>query len=264
MFRKGAPLAQAPRIVKGARGSPAAEPIDLRAARFLTITWRSLCFPPAFAPTLPRSALPFDLPPPVPTLEFTVSSHGMAKGISQADGPQAFPKFSLKSKGFQVGAQWKNLSPKVAGGEAQLFAGWSGKAAGFTLAGGVAYRILTDSMIATGNGQGWELNASVARKFGPLGFRVMGLWNRDDYGPVGPSLYIEGGPSLALPSGFSVSAAVGHRGRRGGVDYTSFNAGVSKTLVKKLILDLRYYDTDRNALGYVYAARAVGSVKMIF
>jgi uncharacterized protein (TIGR02001 family) len=208
--------------------------------------------------------LPFDLPPPVPALEFTLSSHGMAKGISQADGPQVFPKFSLKSKGFSAGAQWKNVSRTLGGGEAQLFAGWSGKAAGFTLGGGVAYRIITDPRIVTANSQSWELNASVARKFGPVGFRVWGLWDRDDYGPVGPSLYIEGGPSLALPKGFSVSAAVGHRGRRGGADYTSFNAGVSKTLAKKMTLDLRYYDTDRNALGYVYAARAVGSVKMAF
>ena len=208
--------------------------------------------------------MPFDLPPPVPALEFTLSSHGMAKGISQADGPQVFPKFSLKSKGFQAGAQWKNISPKVAGGEAQLFAGWSGKSAGFTLAGGVAYRILTDPRIAAGNSQGWELNASLARKFGPLGLRVLGLWNRDDYGPVGPSLYVEGGPSLALPKGFSVSAAVGHRGRRSGVDYTSFNAGLSKIVAKKMTLDLRYYDTDRGELGYVYAARLVGAVKVAF
>jgi hypothetical protein len=208
--------------------------------------------------------LPFDLPPPVPVLEFTLSSHGMAKGLSQADGPQAFPKFTLKSGAFQAGAQWKNVSRTLGGGEAQLFVGWSGKAAGFTLGGGAAYRIITDPRIATGNSQGWEFNASVARKFGPLGLRAFALYNRDDYGPVGPSLYVEGGPGLALPKGFSVSAAVGHRGRRGGADYTSFNAGVSKTLVKKLILDLRYYDTDRNELGYVYAARAVGSVKMTF
>jgi uncharacterized protein (TIGR02001 family) len=197
-------------------------------------------------------------------LEFTLSSHGMSKGISQSDGPQAFPKFTLKSGIFQAGAQWKNISHTSGGGEAQLFAGVSGKLAGFTLAGGAAYRFITDSRIASGNSGSWEFNASAARKFGPLGLRALALYAPDDFGAVGPSLYVEGGPSLTLPDGFSVSAAVGHRGRRGGADYTSFNAGVSKVVAKKMTLDLRYYDTDRNELGYVYAARAVGSVKVTF
>jgi hypothetical protein len=218
---------------------------------------------PVFSPSK-GCAVPFDLPPPVPALEVTLSSHGMSKGISQADGPQIFPKFSLKSGGFQAGAQWKNFSLATAGGEAQLFAGWSGKAAGFTLAGGVAYRILTDPRIVAGNRNSWEFNASVARKFGPLGLRVWGLYAPDDYGLVGHSLYVEGGPSLALPDGFSVSAAVGRRDRRSAADYTSFNAGVNKTVAKKMTLDLRYYDTDRHELGYVYAARLVGSVKVAF
>lgn len=208
--------------------------------------------------------MPLDLPPPVPVLEFTLSSHGMSKGISQADGPQVFPRLSVKSGGFEAGAQWKNVSQTSGGGEAQLFAGWSGKAAGFTLAGGAAYRFITDSRITTGNSGSWEFNASAVRRFGPLGLRLAALYTPDDYGAAGRSLYVEGGPSLALPQGFSVSAAVGRRDRRGGADYTSFNAGVSKTVAKKMTLDLRYYDTDRNELGYVYAARAVGSVKVTF
>ena len=59
-----------------------------------------------------------------------------------------------------------------------------------------------------------------------------------------------------------MSANIGHRSRVAGVDYTSFNAGISKTLYKKATFELRYYDTTQSRRGEIYHGRLVLSGKL--
>lgn len=209
--------------------------------------------------------MPFALPPPVPAFDLTLATHGMSKGISQTDGPQAIPRISLKSGGFQAGALWKNVKSGQGAGEAQLFVGWSGKAAGFDVGAMAAHKTETGITNRKADNSSWEFTGTAARKFSKtFGFKATVIYSPDDLGAAKRSLYAEAGPTLALPQGFSASAAIGRRDRVGAPNYTSYNVGMTKTVANRMTLDVRYYDTDRHELGDVYAARLVGSVRLAF
>ncbi len=106
-----------------------------------------------------------------------------------------------------------------------------------------------------------ELNGSVAPKWGKFGVRVSAVYSPDDFGSSGPSLYVEGGASYDVGESLRVSANVGRRERFGSPDYTSFNAGVSKTL-GKLTFDARYHGTAQGELGEPYRGRMVVSGRL--
>lgn len=200
------------------------------------------------------------LPPIVPAFEITVASQGMSKGTLQSEGAQFILRASLKIKQFQLGAQWKNVTSSSAKGEALLFGGWSGKGAGLDLNASLAYKILT-STSGSGNRKSWEMTSGVARKFGKVGLKASAIYSPDDFGATNSSFYVEGGPSLDLPSKLKASANIGHRWRKNNRDYTSFNAGLARALGKNLTLDVRYYDTDKGEFGETFDNRVVVSVK---
>lgn len=209
--------------------------------------------------------MPFHLPPPVPAFDLTLATHGMSKGISQSKGPQAIARISLKSSGFQAGGLWKNVTSTQGTGEAQLFVGWSGKAATFNVGALVTHRMVTGITDHKADNLSWEFAGTAARKFGKtFGFKSSVIYSPDDLGAAKRSVYAEAGPTVALPQGFSASAAVGHRERIGAPDYTSYNFGLSKTVAKRMTADVRYYRTNRHELSDVYSARLVGSVKLAF
>ena len=204
----------------------------------------------------------WDLPPADPGIEVVIATRGMSKGLAQTDGPQAIIKPFVRFDWLQLGGQWKNVTSSNAEGEVSVFANVSKKVGTLQLSGGIAYKVLTSAPPNT-DSHSIELSAGASRKFGPVTARVNLVYTPDDLGSARESIYIEGGPSVQLPKGWSLSAAVGRRHREGGADYTAFNAGVSKT-VKALQLDLRYYDTAQSHLGEVYRARVVGSVRLTF
>jgi hypothetical protein len=201
-------------------------------------------------------------PPVVPAFELSVASQGMSKGILQSDGAQFIIRPSLKARGFQLGAQWKNISTNSAKGEASVIGGWSGKAGGFDLGGSLAYKMLT-SAEGSGNRRSWEAAARLSRKFAKLGLSGSAVYSPDDLGSTRQSLYVEGGPSLDLPARFRFSANLGHRWRDDSPNYTSFNIGISRPVLKVLTADVRLYDTDRGELGRTYERRLVGSVRLV-
>jgi len=203
----------------------------------------------------------FALPPFDPGIEISVASHGMSKGVSQTDHEQYIPKVFVVRGALQAGAQWKNVTQSGASGEFSAFVSANHRFGSLQLTGGAAYKI------STGTKPGWdkrslELNAAAARKFGKLSLRVGGVYSPDDIGPAGQSLYVEGGPSLDLGKTLRISANVGRRERDGSADYTAFNAGVTKTLFKKLTVDARYYRTDRTRLGDTYRDRLVVTARL--
>ena len=201
------------------------------------------------------------VPPVVPAFEFSVASQGMSKGVRQSEGAQFIIRPSIKARGFQLGAQWKNISTNSAKGEASIIGGWNGKAGGFDLGGSLAYKILT-SAAGSGNRRSWEASASLSRKAGKLGMRASAVFSPDDLGSTKQSLYVEGGPSLDLPALFRLSANLGHRWRDGSPDYTSYNIGISRPVLKVLTADVRLYDTNRGELGRTYERRLVGSMRL--
>ena len=204
----------------------------------------------------------WDLPPADPGIEIVIATRGMSKGLAQTDGPQAVIKPFVRFDWLQLGGQWKNIDSPSAEGEALVFAAVSRNVGTLQLSGGVAYKFLT-AVHGKTDSDTFEFTAGAVRKFGPVSARLTLVYSPDDFGSTNQSLYVEGGPSLQLPKGWVLSAAIGRRHRQGGADYTAFNAGVSKT-VKMLQLDLRYYDTAHSHLGEVYEGRIVGSVRLSF
>lgn len=191
----------------------------------------------------------------------SVASQGMSKGILQSEGAQFIIRPSLRLRQFQLGAQWKNISTNSAGGEASVIAGWSGKTGKVELGASAAYKVLT-SASGSGNRRSFEFSGSISRKFGKLGLRASAVFSPDDLGSTRKSLYAEGGPSLDLPARFRVSANIGHRWREGSPNYTSFNVGVSRPVLKVLTADLRLYDTDQGELGRTYERRLIGTLRL--
>ena len=201
------------------------------------------------------------LPPVDPGYEISLASHGMSKGLSQSNGPQVVARGTLKSGEFQLGGQWKNVSTNSAKGEASAIAGWSGKAGSFDLGASVAYKVLT-SASGSGNRRSLELSANASRKVGGISLKGSAVFSPDDLGSTKQSLYVEGGPSFDLPAKLKLSANIGHRWRQRSPNYTTFNVGISRAVLKVLTADVRLYDTNRGELGRTYDRRLVGSLKL--
>ena len=205
----------------------------------------------------------FDLPPPDPGIEFVVASRGMSKGIAQTEGPQALIRPFVQLGPVQVGAQWKNLTSPVAGGEESTFLTVAPKLGKFQLNAGVAYKLFTGVRGPTDN-KSWEFTGNVTRKFGKLSLRVAAIYSPDDLGGAERSIFVEGGPTLEIGKTTRISAAVGRRDRVNGDDYTAFNAGIAHTLFKGVTLDARYYGTNQSDLGEFLEDRLVVSARMSF
>ena len=205
----------------------------------------------------------FDLPPPDPGIEFVVASRGMSKGTAQTDGPQALIRPFVQLGPVQVGAQWKNLTSPVAGGEASTFVAVAPKIGQFQFNAAVAYKLLTGVNGPTDN-KSWEFTGAVTRKFGKLGLRVAAVYSPDDLGGAKRSLFVEGGPTWELSKTTRISGAIGRRDRVNGDDYTAFNAGIAHTLFKGVTLDARYYGTNQSDLGEFLEDRLVVSSRFSF
>jgi hypothetical protein len=201
-----------------------------------------------------------DLPPPQPAIEVTLASRGISKGLAQTDGPQVVARGFLKLGALQLGGQWKNVTSTSADGEAALFVSGGRKVGSVQLTGGVAYKFQT-GITGRPDSTSWEFSAGASRKFGPVNIRTSAVFSPDDLGSARRSMFVEGGPSVQLAKGWIASAAIGHRSRQNGADYTAFNAGISHS-VKFLQLDLRYFDTNRSELGSNYHRRVVASAKL--
>jgi hypothetical protein len=203
----------------------------------------------------------WDVPPPDPGFEMSVASRGMSKGIAQTDGIQVIPKAFFQVGRAQVGVQWKNVSSPVADGEGAVFLNYAPKLGPYQLTVGAAYKFQTNVKGETDD-DSWEFTAAASRKFGKVALRVSAVYSPDDLGGARRSIYLEGGPSFEIDGTTRLSANIGRRNRVAGVDYTSFNAGLSKTLFKKVTVDLRYYDTAQGHLGEVYHGRVVLSGRL--
>ena len=193
--------------------------------------------------------------------EIVVSSRGMSKGLAQTDGVQVIPKAYLQVGDVQVGGQWKNVTSPVADGEAAAFVNYTPKLGQWQLTFGAAYKFQTNVKAETDD-DSLEFTAGASRKFGKVSVKGTAIYSPDDLGGARRSLYLEGGMSYDLDNDTRLSANVGRRTRDGGQDYTSFNAGVGRTLFKRLTLDLRYYDTAQSELGETYHGRVVFSGKL--
>jgi hypothetical protein len=204
--------------------------------------------------------MPFGLPPPDPAFELFVASHGMTQGLSQTQGAQAIPRAYLRVGDVQAGAFWRNIDSPVATGILALFARASRKRHATHVEFTALYRTRTGAHRPTVR-HAWEFDATLRQGFGKLGVRL-----NVEYAPrefdLGRSWFVEIGPSFQVAKGTNLFANIGRRERSGAPDYTSINVGVSRAVGQNVVLDARYYATDRSGLGPRYSSRLVLSARL--
>lgn len=200
--------------------------------------------------------MPLALPPFDPVVEMVVSSRGMSKGVEQADEPQVIPEAYLQIGDVQIGGQWKNVTSTTADGEGAAFLNATRKFGAYSVTLGAAYKFQTGTTQSTDSGS-FEFAGSLGRKIGGVSLKVSGTFSPDDLGGAKRSLYLEGGAALEITKSLSLSANIGRRTRKNGLDYVSMNLGATKTFVRAFSIDLRYYRTNRSELGEIYDDRLV-------
>lgn len=204
----------------------------------------------------------FVLPPPVPAIEFNISSTGMSKGLAQTEGAQALVRGELAFGRVYVGGYAKNVTSSSAAGEAAALIGLRTRAAGFDLGASAAWKRAIDPAPGS-DANGLEMNAFASRRFGQVTPRLSVTWSPNDVGSTGRTTFAELSASYRVAKTISASAGVGRRERTEGLDYTAWNAGVAWTAAKPVTLDLRYHATNRGS-DHPYKARLVGSARLKF
>jgi hypothetical protein len=202
------------------------------------------------------------LPPPVPAIEFNLSSTGMSKGIAQTTGPQFLGRGEIAFGTLFIGAYAKNVDSSTADGEAAALVGVRTKAAGFDLTASAAWKRAIDPARGS-DANALEIAAAAARKIGRVTPRLAIIWSPDDVGGTRRTLFAEAGASYRVSAAVQASAALGRRQRGAGADYTAWNAGLTWTPLKQVSMDLRYYDTN-GGHSQPFRARAVASARVKF
>lgn len=205
----------------------------------------------------------FSLPSPDPGIEITAASQGVSKGLRQTDGLQIIARPEVAFGPLFVAASYKNVTSPTADGEASVSAGLRRRLGGFDVALSAAYKWNTNAR-AQADRDCLEFTATASRRFGRLTPRINLIYSPDDLGGTRASLYAEGGVSLSLLPGASLSANIARRTRDGSPDYTAFNAGASYAIGRNFTADLRYYDTAQSRLGPIYRPRLVASLRAHF
>lgn len=201
------------------------------------------------------------LPPSPPTIEVSVASQGVSKGIEQTDGPQAVLRAELPVGPIYFGVSAKNITSATANGKGGLTAGVRTKFAGLNLSASATWAIAI-SPVPGSDSQSLELAGSLARKFGNFKPQLSINWSPNDVGSTQRSLFYEASAAYSVSSKTSIGAAVGRRERIAGLDYTAFNMGITHKLIPCITADLRYYGSDKRNLGHKYQPGLIASVRV--
>ena len=204
--------------------------------------------------------MPFGLPAPDPGFELFVASHGMTQGLSQSNGPQVIPRAYLRIGEVQVGGFWRNIDSPAANGIAVVFARVSAKRGPTQLDVSALYRTRTGARRPTML-HAWEIDTTLRRSFGRFAIRLNAEYAPREF-ELGPSLFVEVGPSFRVAKGSTLFANLGRRERSGAPEYSAINVGISRAVGQKLLIDARYYATDRSELGPRYRGRLVFSARL--
>ncbi len=198
----------------------------------------------------------FDLPPPDPSIEFSIASRGYSKGVAQTDGAQIVVRPEVAFGSFRIGSYAKNVTSPAFDGEYGANVSYRKIFGRTELSGSAAIKHLINPAHGTDKAA-VELAFAATQAIGDLKPRVSLTYSPDDLGTTRRSVFWEAGGAYQIDKMTIASAGIGVRSRSGGPDYTSFSAGLTRTLVGPLIADVRYYDTNRNGLGSYFHRRIV-------
>ena len=207
--------------------------------------------------------MPFDLPPPDPSIEFSIASRGYSKGVAQTDGVQVVVRPEVAFGNFRIASYAKNVTSPDLDGEVGALVGYKRSFGKTELSGSAAFKHVVNGRPGIDKAA-LELVGAVTQTIGKFKPRASLTWSPDDLGSTAETAYWEAGGSYQFDKKTSASAGIGVRRRYGGPDYTNFNAGVTRTLVGPLTAEIRYYDTSKDDLGEYYHGRFVAALRARF
>lgn len=202
----------------------------------------------------------FDVPPPVPALEVSIASRGYSKGVAQTDGPQVVVRPEVTFGGLRIAAYGKNVTSSQFDGEIGVSIGYKRVFGKTELAGSATVKRLVDAGPCADT-SALELNVTVARSRGAFKPKVSLTYSPDDLAATGRSAFWEAGSTYQLDKNFSLQAGIGIRSRTGGANYTSFTAAATRSIGRRFTIEVRLYDTNRDAIGDYYRRRAIVSLR---
>ena len=202
----------------------------------------------------------FDLPPSDPAMEISIASRGYSKGVAQTEGFQLVIRPEVAFGSVRLGAYAKNVTSDEYDGEAGASIGYRRSFAKTEIGASATLKHLYSAK-AEVDDVALELNAAVTFSWGPFKPRISLTYSPDELAGTGRSAYWEAGSSYQIDKKTSASVGIGVRERTRGPDYTSFNAGLSRTLGGAFTADIRLYDTDRSEIGDNYERRLVASLR---
>jgi uncharacterized protein (TIGR02001 family) len=206
---------------------------------------------------LPQATPAEDAAPSGPqfTYSVTAASNYIFRGVSQTENdPAVFGAARVTDDQFYAGAGIENVDfHNSTDAEYDLSGGWTPVVEGFRLDLGVIRYGYIDEPVHT-HIDTVDLKGVVLHDFGPANF----------FGAGRDGIYFEGRGTYKITDSLSASGALGRQTVDGGIDHTTWNAGLDYAVTKNISIDARYYDTDEHSLGSVYGSHFVAAIKGSF
>jgi uncharacterized protein (TIGR02001 family) len=201
------------------------------------------------------------------SVTFGAATDYRSKGASKTLGdPYAFGEVEWRTddERFYVAAAVAHVKQSIgAEGEADLTIGFRPEAAGFSFDLNAMYRVYPDADSGTDDDY-WEFTADASRSVGPVSGRLRVQYSPDNAGGSHAFTWYEARAGYKITPKLRATAAIGRRETEDSLDYTAWNLGVTWRLQDRLNVDLRYYDTDREAFGPQYEDAVVGALTFDF
>lgn len=192
-----------------------------------------------------------------------VASDYVFRGYSQTDGnAQVFGGVDATLGNFYAGSSASNVDfGDGTDVELGFYGGHSSEIEGFEVDFGFAGYLYPQQ--PDGSDYNYlELKAEISRAIGSVTMGTSLSWSPDYFGDDESATYVEANAAFALADGWEVSGAVGHQALDVSGDYSTWNLGVGYSLTEKVLIDVRYSDTDLD--DPLVGERVVASLKFDF
>jgi uncharacterized protein (TIGR02001 family) len=195
----------------------------------------------------------------------TAASNYIFRGVSQTENdPAVFGTARVTDGDFYAGAGMENVDfHNSTDAEYDLSGGWTPVVDGFRLdLGVIRYGYINEP--AHTHIDTVDFKGVVLHDIGPATLAVAVYYTPNFFGIGRDGVYFEGRGTYRITDSLSASGALGRQTVNGGLDHTTWNAGLNYALTKNISIDARYYDTDQHSLGRLYGSHYVAAIKASF
>lgn len=223
----------------------------------------------ATAATLAMGAASASWADDAPSVTFNVgaASDYVFRGVSQTNNdPQIFGGADLTSGIFYAGVWASNVDfGDDTKAEVDGYFGVKPTAGPVSLDLGAVYYGYVDAPSGSDYGY-WEFKAAGSVPAGPATLGAAVYYSPDFFGGVGDAAYYEVNASGSPADKWTISGALGKQtfADFSGLDYTTWNVGVTYAFTDKVSGDLRYTDNDISGCGKICDSKVVVSLKATF